>query len=202
MFKIGHSHRKYDTRKWYGTKHGLNRARVWPAGHITLVGRPCVGAFLKTILSTCPAKVVLKVSNAQRWCKEETWPPGKVAWPASLTSGPHAPNLRLENRLTPPINTTVLPPVESVKKVRFSSPQGASKFNLYRVEWEARFGGLKDFPACQESLEYLERGSSTGIRSGSMVFLSSSSVKCGSSARILRIPTESQLSSPSGVWGF
>jgi hypothetical protein len=30
-------------------------------------------------------------------------------------------------------------------------------------------------------------------------FLSSSSVKCGSSAEILRIPTENQLSSPSGV---
>jgi hypothetical protein len=124
MSKISHSHRKFDTRKWRGTKHGLNRAKVWPAGHITLVGRPCVSAFPKTILSTCLAEVVLKVSNAQRLCKEETWPPSQVAWVAGLTNGPHVPNLRLEHCLTPPINTMVLPPVESVKKVRFSPPKG------------------------------------------------------------------------------
>jgi hypothetical protein len=34
MSKIRHSHRKYDTRKWCGIKHGLNRAKVWPAGHL------------------------------------------------------------------------------------------------------------------------------------------------------------------------
>jgi hypothetical protein len=34
MSKIRHSHRKYDMRKWHGTKHGLNRAKVWPAGHV------------------------------------------------------------------------------------------------------------------------------------------------------------------------
>jgi hypothetical protein len=39
-------------------------------------------------------RAVLKVSNAQRWCKKETWPAG-------LTSG---------HRLNPPINTLVLPP--------------------------------------------------------------------------------------------
>jgi hypothetical protein len=33
----------------------------------------------------------------------------------------------------------VLPSAESVKKVRFSSPQGASKFNLCRVERDVRF---------------------------------------------------------------
>jgi hypothetical protein len=83
---------------------------------------------------------VLKVSKAQRGSMEETWPPGQVAWLAGLTSGPHAHNLRLEHCLTPPINTMVLPRVESVKKVRFSPPpQGASKFNLCRVEIEARF---------------------------------------------------------------
>jgi hypothetical protein len=59
----------------------LNRAKVWPACHITLTGRPWVGASPKTILSTCPAEVVLMVSNAQRLCKEETWPPDQVAWP-------------------------------------------------------------------------------------------------------------------------
>jgi hypothetical protein len=34
------------------------------------------------------------------------------------------------------------------------------------------------------------------------IFLSSSLVECGSSAKILQIPTESRLSSPSGVSGF
>jgi hypothetical protein len=92
--------------------------------HITLAGRPCVGVFPKTVLSTCPAEAMLKVSNAQRRCKEETWVPDQVAWPAGLTSGPPAPNLRLEQHLTPPINTTVLPSAESVKKVRFSAPKG------------------------------------------------------------------------------
>jgi hypothetical protein len=117
---------------------------VWTAGHITLAGWPCVGAFPKTILSTCPAEVVLKVSIAHRRCKEETWLPGQFAWLAGLTSGPHVPNLRPEHCLTPPVNTTVLLLAESVKKVRFSSPQAASKFNLRRVERGEvlRAGGL------------------------------------------------------------
>jgi hypothetical protein len=93
---------------------------VWPAGHITLAGLHVLEHFQKTVLSMCPSEVVLKVSNAQRWCKEETWPPGQVAWPAELTSGPHVPNLRPQHRLTPPINTMVLPWAESVKRVRFS----------------------------------------------------------------------------------
>jgi hypothetical protein len=58
-----------------------------------VAGRPCVGVFPKTVLSMSLVEVVLKVSNAQRPCKEETWPPSQVAWPAGLTSGPHAPNL-------------------------------------------------------------------------------------------------------------
>jgi hypothetical protein len=41
------------------------------------------------------------------------WLPGQVSWPAGLTSGLHAPNLQSEHRLTPPINTSVLPLVES-----------------------------------------------------------------------------------------
>jgi hypothetical protein len=117
MSKIRHSHRKHDMRKWCGTKHRLNRAKVCPAGHITLVGRPRVAAFPKIVLSTCPVEAVLKVSNVERRCKEETWLPG-------LTSGPHAPNQWLEYRLTPLINTTVLPPAESMKKVRFSPLRG------------------------------------------------------------------------------
>jgi hypothetical protein len=82
------------------------------------------GAFPKPILSMCLAEVVLKVSNAQRRRKEETWLPGQVAWPAGPTSGPHTPNLQPEHRLTP-INTTVVLLAKSVKKVRFSPfPRG------------------------------------------------------------------------------
>jgi hypothetical protein len=120
MSKIRHSHGQYDTRKWCGTKHGLNRAKVWPAGHITLPGQPCVGAFLKTILSMCPREAVLKVSYAQRRCKDETWLLSQVAWLADLLSRPHASNLWPQHRLTPPINTMVLPLAESVKRVRCS----------------------------------------------------------------------------------
>jgi hypothetical protein len=122
MYEIRHSHRKYDMRKWCGTKHGLNRAKVWPTGHITLVVRPCVGIFPKIILSTCPAEAVLKVSNAQRQCKEETWPPCQVAWPVGLTSGPPMPNLWPEHHLTPPINTTVLPRQKVWRKWGFAHP--------------------------------------------------------------------------------
>jgi hypothetical protein len=95
-----------------------HKARVQPSQGAD--NRPCVGAYPKTILSMCPAEAVLKVSNAQRRCKEETWPPGQVAWLAGLTSGPHTVNLWTEHHLTPHINTTVLPLVESVKRVRFS----------------------------------------------------------------------------------
>jgi hypothetical protein len=57
----------------------LNRAKVWPTDHITFVGQPCVGAFPKTVLNMCPVEAVLKVSNAQMRCKEETWMPDQVA---------------------------------------------------------------------------------------------------------------------------
>jgi hypothetical protein len=78
MSKIRHSHRKYDMRKWCGIKDGPNWAMAWLAGHITLASWPCVGAFPKTILSTCPTEAVLKVSNGQRRCKEETCRPAKL----------------------------------------------------------------------------------------------------------------------------
>jgi hypothetical protein len=81
-----------------------------------VAGQSCVGVFPKTVLSTCPEEAVLKVSNAQRRCKEETWPAG-------LTGGPHVPNLRPEHCLTL-INTTVLPSAESVMKVRIGLPKG------------------------------------------------------------------------------
>jgi hypothetical protein len=148
--------------------------------------RPCVGIFPKTVLSMCPEEAVLKVSNAQRRCKEETWPPNQVAWSAGLTSGPHAPNLRPKHHLTPLINTTVLPSAESVKKVRLSSPQGASKFNLCRVERERRGSeGLRTSrlvgsPWNSSSADTLPE--SVWVRRS---FLSSSSIECGSSAGIL-----------------
>jgi hypothetical protein len=122
IFKIRHSHRQYDMWKWHGTKHGLNWAKVWPVGDITLADRPCVGAFTKNILSMCPVEAMLKVPNAQRRCREETWPSSQVAWLAYLTSGPHMPNLWLEDHLNPSINTPVLPLVESMKRLRFSPP--------------------------------------------------------------------------------
>jgi hypothetical protein len=58
----------------------------WAQPSQGVAGRACVGAFPKTVLSTCPGEAVLKVSNVQRWCKEETWP-------TSLSSGPHVPTL-------------------------------------------------------------------------------------------------------------
>jgi hypothetical protein len=118
--KIRHSHIQYDMRKWCGIKHRLNWAKVWPAYHMTLASRPCVGTFLKTIFTTCQRKSVRGVPMWESHYKEETWPPSQVAWPTGLSSGPHAPNLQPQHHLTPPINTMVLPPVESVKRVRFS----------------------------------------------------------------------------------
>jgi hypothetical protein len=58
----------------------------------------------------------------------------------------------------------------------------------------ARLWGLEGLSAYREPSSYLERGSSAGIHSGLTDFLSSS--------EILRIPTESRVSSPSGVLGF
>jgi hypothetical protein len=171
---------------------------VSPADHITLAGQPCVGAFPKIVLSTCPAEAVLTVSNARRQCKEATWLFGQVAWPAGLISGPYAPNLWPEPRLTPPINTTVLPSAESVTKVRISPPphQGASKFNLCRVEREARFrtSQLVGSPWSSSSAEALPE--SIQDQRG---FLSSSLIECGSSVEILRILTEPTLESLSCI---
>jgi hypothetical protein len=60
-----------------------------------------------------------------------------------LTSAPHAPNLQLEHHLTPPINTTVLLPVETVKKVKFSPPPPNSIFVEPRERWG--FEGRRTF---------------------------------------------------------
>jgi hypothetical protein len=93
---------------------------------------------------------VLKVSNSQRRCKEETWRPGQVAWPTGLSSGPHAP-----------LATT--------------PPYYPYKYHGAPPNWPVRVWQR---------------------------FLSSGSVECGSSTRILWILTESRLSSSSGVSGF
>jgi hypothetical protein len=154
MSKIRHSHRKYDTRKWCGTKHGLNRAKVWPTGHITLVGRPCVGAFPKTILSRCPEEVVLKVSNSQRQCKEETWPPDKWAsCTQSSARGPPYSSYKYHGA----------PPVESVKKVRFSPPPKGLPYSII-VESRERWGSegrrtsqLVGSPQSSSSMEALPK---------------------------------------------
>jgi hypothetical protein len=53
-----------------------------------------LGAIPKTVLSTCLAEEALKLSNAERRCREETWPLHQVACSAGLTSGPHTSNLR------------------------------------------------------------------------------------------------------------
>jgi hypothetical protein len=78
------------------------KARVKDAPSTSAATENGASAFLKTVLSTCPGEAMLKVFNTQKWCKEETWPPG-------LSSGPHMPNLQPHHHLTPPINTMVLP---------------------------------------------------------------------------------------------
>jgi hypothetical protein len=88
-----------------------------------VAGQPCVGVFPKTVLSTCPEEAVLKVSNAQRRCKEETWPAG-------LTGGPHVPYSYKYHGA---------PLSRKCDESEDWTPQGASKFNHYRVEREERF---------------------------------------------------------------
>jgi hypothetical protein len=56
----------------------------------------------------------------ERWCSYKTWLPGHPSQPAGLTNGPPESQLWPRHRPNPPINTPVLLPVESVKKVRFS----------------------------------------------------------------------------------
>jgi hypothetical protein len=62
--------------------------KVGPTGPTSLVGRPGVGAYSNSALSTCQGRSVHVVSNAQSWCGHETRPPGHPSWPTDLTSGP------------------------------------------------------------------------------------------------------------------
>jgi hypothetical protein len=119
MSKIRHSHREDDMRGEFGTNPRPNRAKVGPAGPTCLVGRPGVGAFSNSALPTCQERSVHGVSNAQSQCGHETWPPDHPSWPAGLTSGRLKPHFRPKHQLNPRINTPILLPTESVKKVRF-----------------------------------------------------------------------------------
>jgi hypothetical protein len=55
----------------------------------------------------------------ERWCCHKAWPLGQVKWSAGLISGPLEPKLGPRHQLNPPINTLLLLPAKSVKKVRF-----------------------------------------------------------------------------------
>jgi hypothetical protein len=171
MSKTMGSHRQYDTRRRCGTKPGPSRAKVGPTGPTPLADQAGFGIFLKFVFNMCQLMSARRVSNMGRqWC-HKAWPPDRVKWPAGLTSRPPKPKLRPRHRLNPPINTLLFLPVEGVMKVRFSPPsQGASKFNLCRVERDARFWGPEDFLACRDSFEWLECGSFAGIHSGSTKF--------------------------------
>jgi hypothetical protein len=80
--------------KLHGTKHGLSRAKVWPAIHVLVHFQKL---FCQRVQKSrcsgieCP-KVVQGGSMVGR-----------------LTSGPHVPNLQLGHRLNPPMNTPVPP---------------------------------------------------------------------------------------------
>jgi hypothetical protein len=118
----------------------------WPTRHV-------LAHFQKPFFLHVQQKWCSRYPMPKERCKEETWPPGQVAWPTGLTSGSPSPNLRSEHHLTPPINTMVLPLTKSVKKVRFSPPPKGLLNSIF-----------------VESSEWLERGSSTGIYLGSMEF--------------------------------
>jgi hypothetical protein len=55
----------------------------------------------------------------KRRCCHKAWSPDQLKWPVGLTSGPPEPKLRPRHRFNPLINTLLLLPAESVKKVRF-----------------------------------------------------------------------------------
>jgi hypothetical protein len=120
MSKIWHSHREYDTSGWYSTKLRPNWTKVGTTGPTSLAGRPAVGTFSNSALSTCQGRLVHGASNAQSRCGLETWPPSHPSWPADLTSGPLEPHFQPKHQLSPPINTSILLPAKGVNKVWFS----------------------------------------------------------------------------------
>jgi hypothetical protein len=178
--------------------------KAWAQPSQGLAGRPCVGTFPKTVLSTCPAEAVLKVSNTQRRCKEETWLPSKVAWPVGRPDK-WASRAQSSAR-TPPYSSYKYhgaPPVESVKKVRFSPPPKGLTNSIFVEERERRgsegrrTSRLVESPRSSLSAEALPE--SVRVR---WSFLSSGSVECGCSAKILCISTESRPLSSSSVSRF
>jgi hypothetical protein len=144
MSKIRHCHRKYDMRKWgvVGRPHHLGQpAMCWRISKNCFVYASSRGG---TQGIQCPKAMQGGNSDTRPSCMAGR--PNKWASCAqSLARAPPYSSYKYHDA-APPL-------AESVKKVRFSSPQGASKFNLCRVEREARFWGPEDFPACQESLE-------------------------------------------------
>jgi hypothetical protein len=91
---------------------------VGPAGHTPLAGRPGPGVFPKIVLIMCQSQSVRGVSNVRKAVEQlivAARPSFMAGWPDKWAS-----RVRPEHRLTPPINTPVLPLTESVKKVRFN----------------------------------------------------------------------------------
>jgi hypothetical protein len=75
-----------------------HKARAQPSQGVASrphhLGQPTMcWRIFKTVLSTCPEEVVLKVSNAQRRCKEETMLPGQVTLLAGRQVGLTCPIL-------------------------------------------------------------------------------------------------------------
>jgi hypothetical protein len=114
MSKTRGVHGQYDTKGRCDTRPGPSRPKVGP------VDQPCPGVFPNTVFTTCQSKSVRGVSNVEKVVERlnvATWPSIIVGWPNKWAS--HAQS-SARSPPTPPINTPVLPLVESVKKVRFS----------------------------------------------------------------------------------
>jgi hypothetical protein len=145
MSKIRHSHKKYDTRGWCGTKFEPNWVKVGSASQGL--------ASFQTLLCQCVKKgwrtghQMLKVGAAMKLGRPATLA-GRSAWQVL----PPEPHFQPKRQLNPPINTPVLLPEDVWRKWDLAS-YSAPKFILYRVEREVRFWGPEDFPACQESSE-------------------------------------------------
>jgi hypothetical protein len=120
MFKTKGVHEQYDTKERRGTMPGPSRPKLGPAGPTPLADRPGPGAFLESIFTICQSMSVRGVSNVGKAVEQLNL----SARPSCMVGQPNKwasrANLRPQHCLTPPINTKMLPLVESVKKVWFS----------------------------------------------------------------------------------
>jgi hypothetical protein len=161
--------------------------------------RPGVGAISIFALQNvregrCMGYLMPKVDGGQvGWLAGHVYGwPGRVWWVAASN--------QWWSSLTIAINTPHSPFGEiEIRKWGLAS-YSALKFILCRVEREARFWGLEDFwhvgsPPSSSSVKAVPE--SIRVRQS---FLSSSSVKCRSSTKILWILIENWLLSPSGVF--